>query len=126
MRWSSHPHTRIPDQTLNMDPSATPPTPQGLPPQTIEREVSTPRTVPTTPQLLLKIKLPKHTHGARIIHDDLILTDDNAVQQYIESRLRQMNAPETDEHAIQKIVFELISRARLTTAVFKKLRGFLL
>lgn len=107
-----------------MDPTSTPPTPKGLPPQTIESGVFTPRSMVTTPQLPLTIKIPKHTHGARVIRDEVTLTDDNAVQQYIESRLRQMNCGDTDEHAIQKVVLELISRARLTTAVFTKLKRF--
>lgn len=100
---------------------ATPPTPPAQPPQTIEGEIFTPRSAWTTPQFAVRISIPNHTHGKRLIHDPIVLTDDNAVQEYVESQLRQMRT--TNEDAIQKIILELISRAQLTTSVFTKLRG---
>jgi len=51
------------------------------------------------------------------------IDDDSAVTEYIEARLRQMQCTLADDHAVQRVVLELINKARLTTAVFKELRG---
>ena len=51
------------------------------------------------------------------------IDDDSVVTEYIETRLRQMQSTLADEHAVQKVVLELINKARLTTSVFKELRG---
>lgn len=42
---------------------------------------------------------------------------------YIEIRLLHLNKTLEDQEAVQQMVLELISRARLTTDVFNKLRG---
>ena len=54
------------------------------------------------------------------------MADDNMVNEYIENRLLKLNKQVEDkdyDQIIQKIILELISKARLTTAVFNKLRG---
>ena len=55
--------------------------------------------------------------GTIEIDDDSIVT-----QKYIEAWLRQMKATVTEDHAVQKIVLELISKVHLTIPVFKEFR----
>jgi hypothetical protein len=45
------------------------------------------------------------------------------VEEYIKRGLLRLNKELNDEDAVQRIVFQLITRARLTTDVFTKLRG---
>ena len=47
----------------------------------------------------------------------------DVIEEYIELGLLKLNKEINDEDAVQKIVFQLITRARLTTDVFTKLRG---
>ena len=47
----------------------------------------------------------------------------DAVEEYIERGLRRLNKELNDEDAVQRIGFQLITRARLTTDVFTELRG---
>lgn len=51
------------------------------------------------------------------------IDDDSVVAEYVEARLRQMQCTMDDDHAVQKVVLELIHKAHLTTSVFKALRG---
>jgi len=47
----------------------------------------------------------------------------DVIEEYIERGLLRLNKGLNDEDAVQRIVFQLITRARLTTDVFTKLRG---
>lgn len=47
----------------------------------------------------------------------------DVVEEYIERGLLRHNKELNDEDAVQRIVFQLITRARLTTDVFTKLSG---
>jgi len=47
----------------------------------------------------------------------------DVIEEYIERGLLRLNKEVNDEEAVQRIVFQLITRARLTTDVFTKLRG---
>src|SRR5271155_2735387 len=72
--------------------------------------------------------LPPVEFGARFAsvppEEVLEISDDNIIDEYIESRLRQMNKSVLDddyETILQQIILDLISRARLTTEVFIRL-----
>jgi hypothetical protein len=74
--------------------------------------------------------LPPVEFGARFAsvppEEVLEISDDNVIDEYIDSRLRQMNKSVLDteyETILQQIILDLISRARLTTEVFIKLKG---
>jgi hypothetical protein len=47
----------------------------------------------------------------------------DTVEEYISRGLLRLHKEVHDEEAVQKIVFQLITRARLTTEVFRQLRG---
>jgi len=48
---------------------------------------------------------------------------EDAVEEYIERGLIRLHKEVNDEEAVQRIIFQLITRSRLTTQVFAKLRG---
>ena len=48
---------------------------------------------------------------------------EDAVEEYIERGLIRLNKQIDDEEAVQRIIFQLITRSRLTAEVFAKLRG---
>ena len=72
------------------------------------------------------VRFPRQITGLSLPLGKIEIDDDSAVREYIEARLRQMRSTLADEHAVQKVVLELINKARLTTSVFKDLRGLLL
>ena len=49
--------------------------------------------------------------------------DSTVINEYITQRLNELQTTSENPPALQKIVFELIHKTRLTTAVFKKLQG---
>ena len=51
------------------------------------------------------------------------ITDSDIVDEYINRRLQELHTTPNNDTAVQKIVFEIIHKGRLTTAVFQKLRG---
>lgn len=50
----------------------------------------------------------------------------DVIEEYIERGLLKLNKGLDDEDAVQRVVFQLITRARLTTDVFAKLQGMFL
>ena len=96
-----------------------------------EHDISTSQQpFPPPSQELVQTQLPLVEIGARFAsvppEEVLEISDDNIVDEYIESRLRQMNKTVLDddyEMILQQIILDLISRARLTTEVFIRLRG---
>ena len=85
-----------------------------------------PRTTPQTPVANVP-QMPFEDRFSSLPPDSIMnMADDNMVNEYIENRLLKLNKQVEDkdyEQTIQKIVLELISKARLTTTVFNKLRG---
>jgi hypothetical protein len=78
----------------------------------------------------VQTRLPPVEFGARFAsvptEEILEISDDSIIDEYIESRLRQMNKTALDDNydpILQQIILDLISHARLTTEVFIKLRG---
>ena len=61
--------------------------------------------------------------GCRAFEDSAVVMDSTAIDEYITQRLNELQTTPENLPALQKIVLELIHKARLTTAVFKKLRG---
>ena len=69
-----------------------------------------------------RTNVPPYITGERQCHGPLIDKLDY-ITEYIKVGLLKLNKTLEDQEAVQKVVFELITRARLTTDVFLKLRG---
>ena len=91
-----------------------------------ELSTSTGRALPFTPPpqygLPPRTYVPPYITGERQSHGPLIDHLDY-VTQYIEAGLLKLNTTLEDQEAVQKVVFELITKARLTTDVFVELRS---
>ena len=61
--------------------------------------------------------------ASQAFEDNTIVTDSALIDEYITRRLTELHTMVENLPALQKVVFELIHKARLTTMVFKKLRG---
>lgn len=61
--------------------------------------------------------------GYRAFEDSTVVTESAVVDEYITQRLNELHTTPENLPALQKVVLELIHKARLTTAVFKQLRG---
>ena len=96
---------------------------------------SPPQDIPFTPPIQHQqptATVPSYSFGPRfaIIREDgsvWEINDEEVVEQYIEGRLRALNTNQGDpahDEIVQRIVFDLITRARLSTKVFLKLRGY--
>ena len=61
--------------------------------------------------------------GCRAFEDSAVVTDLAVIDEFITQRLNELHTTSENLPAVQKVVLEVIHKARLTTAVFKKLRG---
>lgn len=126
MSGSGRPTVYIP--THPSDPSHPPPqTPPPFHPHGLPWSLGPPYSAPSTPvtptTIPPAVRFPRQITGLRFPVGTAEIDDDSAVTEYIEARLRQMQCTLADDHAVQRVVLELINKARLTTAVFKELRG---
>ena len=64
-----------------------------------------------------------HVVNCRAFEDTVVVSDSALIDAYITRRLNELKKTATDLPALQKVVLELIHKARLTGAVFKTLRG---
>jgi hypothetical protein len=58
----------------------------------------------------------------RAFEDSVVVTDSSVIDAYITRRLNELQTTAEDLPALQRVVLELIHKARLTGAVFKTLR----
>ena len=88
--------------------------------------ISTGRALPFSPLpqygLPPRTFVPPNITGERL-SDGPLIDQLDYVTQYIEAGLLKLNKTLDDQEAVQKIVFELITKARLTTEVFLELKS---
>ena len=61
--------------------------------------------------------------GCRAFEESSVIADLRVIDHYITQRLNELHTTPENLPALQKVVFELLHKARLTAVVLKWLRG---